>query len=255
MEKAKHLLKASLDAGRDLLCPAELRTASTDVVADQAAATTGPEQRPHGAHVPIRSISADEREAIARHLLALDADDRYLRFGYAASDEQIRNYVNQLDFRRDEIFGITNRKLELIAMAHLAFGVDPQCSSRAEFGVSVQAHARGRGYGTQLFERAVTHARNQGVGTLFIHALSQNTVMLGIARKAGAVVERDGSESEAWLSLPAATLDSRVTELVEHRIAEADFTVKSGAKRVHDLIDGLQDVRRVVRDVRQTIGR
>ena len=249
MEQAKNFLKSSLDAGRELLCPAVARP---DVPAVEAAQRS---HLPHLSTVPIRSIGTNERESIARHLLALDEDDRYLRFGYAASDEQIRQYVDGLNFSRDEIFGITNRKLELIAVAHLAFDVDPKCSSRAEFGVSVQAHARGRGYGTQLFARAVTHARNQGVVTLFIHALSENTVMLGIARKAGAVVERDGSESEAWLSLPSATLDSHVTELVEHQYAEADFTMKSGAKRVHDLIDGLQDMGRVVREVRQTIGR
>jgi hypothetical protein len=55
------------------------------------------------------------------HLLALPPPDRYLRFGYAASDEQIGRYVDQLNFERDELFGIFNRKLELIAMAHLAF--------------------------------------------------------------------------------------------------------------------------------------
>ena len=45
------------------------------------------------------------------------------------------------------------------------------------------------------------HARNRGVQTLFIHALSENTAMLRIARNAGATVERDGPESEAWLRL------------------------------------------------------
>ena len=55
------------------------------------------------------------------HLLALEPADRYLRFGYAASDDQIRRYAEQLNFERDDIFGIYNRRLELIAMAHLAY--------------------------------------------------------------------------------------------------------------------------------------
>ena len=57
--------------------------------------------------------------------------DRYLRFGYAATDEQIERYVDGLDFERDEIFGIYNRRLELIAMAHLAFAPATRRSSRA----------------------------------------------------------------------------------------------------------------------------
>jgi hypothetical protein len=36
--------------------------------------------------------------------------DRYLRFGYPANDEQIRRYVDQLNFDRDELFGIFNRR-------------------------------------------------------------------------------------------------------------------------------------------------
>src|SRR6476620_10512063 len=136
--------------------------------------------------VPIRSLGPAHRARIATHLLALDADDRYLRFGYTATDEQIGRYVEDLDFDRDDIFGIYNRKLELIAMAHLAFSRDPNANRCAEFGVSVLAKGRGRGYGSRLFERAVMHARNEGVDLLFIHALSENTVMLKIARHAGA---------------------------------------------------------------------
>jgi hypothetical protein len=62
-------------------------------------------------------------------LLKLEPADRYLRFGYAANDEQIRRYAEQLDFSRDEIFGIYNRRLELIAMAHLAFSEHPSTSN------------------------------------------------------------------------------------------------------------------------------
>jgi RimJ/RimL family protein N-acetyltransferase len=154
--------------------------------------------------VPIRSIGPSHRERIATHLLALNEHDRYLRFGYSATDEQVQRYVEGLDFERDDIFGIYNRKLELIAMAHLAFAVDPEHLGCAEFGVSVLEKSRGRGYGARLFERACIHARNEGVELLFIHALSENTAMIKIARSAGATVERLGSETDAHLRLPPA---------------------------------------------------
>lgn len=201
--------------------------------------------------VPIRSMGADQGGRIAAHLLALDPQDRYLRFGYAANDEQIRRYVDGLDFERDEIFGIYNRQLSLIAMAHMAFSTDPHLKSCAEFGVSVLAHARGRGYGTRLFERAVKHARNEGVDTMFIHALSENTAMLHIASRAGARIERDGSESEAFLGLPPADLDSRVTEIVEEHIAQTDYRLKVQAKQFRDWLALVQEVRRGVRDARE----
>ena len=193
--------------------------------------------------VPIRSLGANHRERIATHLTRLESRDRYLRFGYAANDEQIRRYTNGLNFERDEIFGIYNRKLELIAMAHLAYPAEKTCASCAEFGVSVLPTARGRGFGARLFERAAMHARNDGVSQMFIHALSENTTMLRIARRAGATVQRHGAEAEAHLILPAATLDSQMTEVVHEQWALADYRMKSQSQRFWKIIADLQFVR------------
>jgi GNAT superfamily N-acetyltransferase len=194
--------------------------------------------------VPIRSLGANHRERIAVHLLALESHDRYLRFGFPANDEQIKRYADSLDFERDEIFGIYNRRLDLIAMAHLAFSADSSLDACAEFGVSVSTTARGRGYGGRLFDRAAMHARNEGVSLMFIHALSENNVMLKIARNAGAVVERDGSESEAHLRLLPATLDTRLTELVAEQLAQADYRVKVQVKQFWDVLSSVQSSRR-----------
>jgi len=201
--------------------------------------------------VPIRSIGPGHLDRITAHLLALGPRDRYLRFGYSANDEQVRRYVAGLNFERDEIFGIYNRKLQLIAMGHLAFSTDPELQSCAEFGVSVLGHARGRGYGARLFDRAVMHSRNEGVQMMFIHALSENTAMLNIARKAGATVERDGSESEAYLKVQPADLDSRMSEMLDEQIAQADYRLKVQAKKFWDFLALLQEVRQGVRDSRR----
>jgi RimJ/RimL family protein N-acetyltransferase len=209
----------------------------------------------HGSrHAPwvasIRALGPRHRERIARHLRALDERDRYLRFGYIANDEQIQRYVDGLNFERDDIFGIYNRKLELIAMAHLAHSFDRSLDACAEFGVSVLKKARGRGYGTQLFERAVKHARNEGVHLMFIHALSENTAMLKIARHAGATIEHDGPDSEAYLRLPPATFDTRVSEMIEEQIAQTDYRLKVQAKQFWDFLRSLQEIRRGVQDAR-----
>ncbi len=176
--------------------------------------------------------------------MALDEYDRYLRFGFAANDEQIKRYTDSLNFERDEVFGIYNRRLELIAMAHLAFTADDNLSACAEFGVSVLKTARGRGYGARLFDRAATHARNEGVSRMFIHALSENAAMLKIARNAGAIVVRDGSESEAHLHLPPATIDTRLNELVAEQVAQTDYRIRAQVKQFWDLMAGMQMDRR-----------
>ena len=233
MLDATNLIKASLEAGFDLLRPPH-----------EGAEDDFSSRRTPPLLVPIRSLGANHRERIAQHLLSLEPHDRYLRFGYAAQDQQIQRYAEGLDFERDEIFGIYNRKLELIAMAHLAFAKDEQLRSCAEFGVSVLPSARGKGYGARLFERAAMHAANEGVSMMFIHALSENIAMLKIARNAGAKVERDGSETEAYLQLPASTLDSKVTEIIEEQVAQADYRLKAQAKQFWSFLAQVQAVRR-----------
>jgi GNAT superfamily N-acetyltransferase len=184
--------------------------------------------------VPIRSLGQNHRARIALHLKALDAHDRHFRFGFNANDEQIDHYVEGIDFERDEVFGIYNRRLQLIAVAHLAFSSDERLNACAEFGVSVLAQARGRGFGKRLFERALIHARNEGVQMMFLHVLSENAVMLSIARHAGAKVVRDGAESEAHLRLQPATLNTQVQELVEEHLAQANYQIKVQSKQFRD---------------------
>jgi GNAT superfamily N-acetyltransferase len=204
---------------------------------------------PKWAWVPIRSLGPRQRSRIAAHLLDLNETDRYLRFGYPATDAQLNKYVDLLDFERDEIFGIFNRRLELIAMAHLAYAASTAVTptkdklAMAEFGVSVLSKARGRGYGARLFDHATLHARNRNVETLFIHALSENVATLRIARQAGALVERDGSESEAWLKLPPDTIATQLEAAVEEQAAELDYQFKVQAHRVHELFDVMADLK------------
>lgn len=260
MTQAKQLIAATLEAPVEFWrghAHVREKTADPDVGRNEQAFPEADEKAlkveglPSSAEpgfVPIRSLNSRHRRRIADHLLALPAHDRYLRFGYAATNEQVQKYVDGLDFRRDEIYGIFNRRLALIAMAHLAFTSDPKCSSCAEFGVSVSSDARGKGLGTRLFERAILHARAQEVDMIFIHALSENAAMLKIARKAGAVVENYGGEVEAHLRLPAQDFGDRVETAVkdamEDGLGEVDFRLKLRALQFWELLASLQDIRK-----------
>lgn len=209
-------------------------------------ATTPPPDKPVlWGWVPIRSLAPRHRERITAHLLALREQDRYLRFGYPATDAQLSKYVDMLDFEHDEVFGIFNRRLDLIAMAHLAHPVQrsDERTPVSEFGVSVVPTARGRGFGRRLFEHATLHARNRGVHSLLIHALSENTAMLRIARNAGAVIERDGPDAQALLRLPADSIGSHVGELVEQKAAELDYQLKLRGRQVARVLSALGEVK------------
>ena len=207
-------------------------------------------RKTEGVLIPIAPLSPEHLPQISAHLLALSEHDRYLRFGYTATDEHIQRYIETLNFDRDEIYGIFNSDLEIIAMAHLALMKDPGREFSSEFGVSVAAHTRGRGYGARLFERAVIHARNEKVYQMYIHALSENAPMIRIARKGGAKIERDGSETEAFLRLPKRDFDSRVTEFVADQYAKTNYSIKEDAKRFWNFLAKVQEIREGVRDAR-----
>jgi hypothetical protein len=85
---------------------------------------------------------------------------------------------------------------------------------------------------------------------LFIHALSENSAMLRIAISAGARVERDGSESEAYLELSAANLDSQLTQILNEKMSEMDYQVKAKAKQFRGILAVLQEIRQGVREAR-----
>ncbi len=184
--------------------------------------------------VRIASLRAVDREQIEMHLLSLLERDRYFRFGFHATDEQIKKYVNGLNFERDHLFGIYNRQAALVAVAHVAHTIEPDqtpfsfglgMSHSAEFGVSVLPAHRSKGYGGRLFGRALTHARNQGVSEFHIQALTENSRMLSIAKKYGATLVNFGSETEAHLVLPEADLDSRMSELVAEHFGNVDYAI------------------------------
>ena len=182
--------------------------------------------------LPVRTLAEHHRGRVLDHLLTLGDQDRHLRFGHVASDEQIGRYVAQLDFGRDEIFGVFDDRLTLVAMAHLAFDGD---GGLAEFGVSVFPHLRGRGIGARLFSHAVTHARNRGAHSMAIHIARENTAMLSIVRRAGAHISFDGPDAVAQLGLPADTLGSQIEAIVERKAADIDYRIKLQVLRLDRL--------------------
>lgn len=186
----------------------------------------------------VKELSSRSRRHLLRHFLALGESDRLLRFGSKLSDEMVERYVQNIDFARDTVFGVYDRRLRLLGVGHLAFA--PRESSRvsgatikpvvAEFGVSVAAAARGLGVGTKLFMRASMRCRNADVDTLYMHCLSSNKVMMHIARKAGMEIHRDYGEADAYLKIKPASSATVFQEAVEEQVAMLDYIVKANLK-------------------------
>ena len=180
---------------------------------------------------PINELRESERSLFSGHLIELATEDRYLRFGSPLSDSAIEAYVAGIDFRGNTVYGVFDDSLKLVAAGHFApipanNSSDEHGHPSAEFGLSVNAVARGKGLGTALFLRAASHARNLGIETLFMHCLTQNKPMMRIAKKAGMDIHHTSGEADAYLSLEPGDAASVFEEAVQRRIAVFDFAVK-----------------------------
>ena len=172
--------------------------------------------------IPVQRLRANAGSAYLEHLLALPAEDIRLRFGSAESPDTITAYVRNIDFDRDEVFGVYGAGLVLVGGAHLALAGD-----QAELGVSVLPGQRGKGIGSALFARAAEHARNRSVRDMFMHCLAQNTAMIHIARRANMDVVIESGDADAHVALPPADLSSLGSEILADRVALYDFALKA----------------------------
>ena len=175
-----------------------------------------------------------DRPALERHLLALAAADRRLRFGIPSSDTTIRGYVGGIDFDRDALFGAFDENLRLLGAAHLA-----RAPGHAELGVSVLAGHRNCGLGGALLGRALLHARNWGAHALFMHCLKENAAMTHLARKQGMLVVTEAGEADAWLELPRPDAAAFFGEAFEQRVGLLDFAFKAQLAHTRRLLDAL----------------
>jgi len=181
--------------------------------------------------VLVRELSSADRERLLTHFLALDEDDRLLRFGQLVPDHVIENYVRNINFTNDTVFGVFDGALELIGVGHLAYLPAEGDKRTAEFGVSVLESARGRGIGSKLFERAAMRSRNTHVSVLYMHCLSRNSTMMHIAKKSGMKIEYAYGEADAYLSLAPADQTSIVAEMLQEQAAVFDYAIKRQAHR------------------------
>jgi GNAT superfamily N-acetyltransferase len=177
-----------------------------------------------------KSLNAANRGALTAHLLALSHEDRRLRFGGAASDASIGEYVARIDFDRDAVFGFFADDLSLGGAAHVALA-----DGVAELGVSVLAAYRRRGIGSALFRRASDFARNHFIRTLFVHCLTENAAMMHIAHKSGMKIVPGGGEADAHLELPPLDGGTIGTEFLQERLARFDYNLKAHVLAWHRL--------------------
>jgi GNAT superfamily N-acetyltransferase len=140
------------------------------------------ESVPH-THV-VRRLYRPDLPLFRDHLVRLDSDTRYNRFGLHVSDEYLGNYA-ELCFAPGSItYGYFEDGLIRGASELRMFASKEQAYQKdAEAAFSVEKPWRRRGIGADLMSHIVLAARNRSIGKLTIFCLRQNQAMLRLAKK------------------------------------------------------------------------
>lgn len=147
----------------------------------------------------LTRLDASYRDQIRTHLLGLEPDARYMRFGNLASDDFICRYVDRIDMRRDLVLGWVYDLGQLLAVVHLAHVADDV----TEFSISVVESLRGAGHGQQLTHEALRIARETGYDTAYLQFLKANRPMSAIIDHFASTRKVDGTECMVDVPLPA----------------------------------------------------
>jgi GNAT superfamily N-acetyltransferase len=156
----------------------------------------------------------------------LDADSRYLRFGYAVSDTVIDTVCDRIEQQplKHKIFVIENDDCEVIAAGHISLVDNP-----VELAFSVLKEYQGQGMGSALMKRCIEWCQNRSIKTGCMVCLSHNKAVKAMAKKHGVLIEASG-EIEAQLTIPSLNPGSVIKEIAEDNIAMFDHMGKAQRK-------------------------
>lgn len=173
----------------------------------------------------VRKLSLLDKNRIIDNLVALQGEDRRLRFGALCTDDYIKEYVTKSFEQESKWFGVDHINGHLVATCHVAIFND-----EAELGCCVDEEYRGEGLAQQMFDRAVTWLRTKNISNVFMHCLTENAAMRHIARKNDMTVVSGYGDSDANVEIEPPTPVTFIEDSYMDRIAMYDMYYKNTYK-------------------------
>jgi GNAT superfamily N-acetyltransferase len=163
-----------------------------------------------------------EYDRYRKHLLALDIDSRYLRFGYHIADETINTLCNTFEenFHRHRVFVIEDDNLDVVGAGHISLEGRP-----IELAFSVLKSYQGKGMGHSLMSRVVEWCQNRGIKAGCMVCLKHNAAIKKLAARQGILINH-GGEILADIQIPDANAASLIHEAVDNGISKLDHLGK-----------------------------
>ena len=175
----------------------------------------------------IYKLPANEFYRYRTHLLSLDEETRYLRFGFFIKNETINELSSrwELNPHKHKVFVIENDNLEVVAVAHISLEEEP-----AELAFSVFKEYQGQGMGDALMARAIEYCQNRKIKHGCMVCLSHNDKIKSLARKHNVLVTSSDGDSQGSIHIPDPTPVTYWKEYVQDNVAKLDHLGKTQRK-------------------------
>lgn len=179
----------------------------------------------------VYRLRPEEYHRYRTHLLALDENSRYTRFGFMIRDETINQLCNKFESnpKDHKIFVIEDEDLKVIAAGHISLE-----GGETELAFSVLKEYRKQGMGSSLMSRCIEWCQNRNIKGGCMVCLSTNLAIKKLASKHGVLIN-EGGETLANITIPDPTPSSVIHEVVDSNMARVDHLSKVQRKFVKSL--------------------
>jgi GNAT superfamily N-acetyltransferase len=167
----------------------------------------------------VRRLYRPDLPAFRAHLIRLDPETRYDRFGLQVSDDYLAQYAELCFAHSGIVYGWFEDGV-IRGAAELRIYQAPDAKTRrdGEAAFSVERRWRRRGIGTELMGHVVLAARNRSIRTLTVFCLRHNKAMQALARKFEADLAFDLTDVTGHLTSRAPDAFSLWREAVDNAL-------------------------------------
>jgi GNAT superfamily N-acetyltransferase len=171
---------------------------------------------------PVYRLPPSQYDRYQQHLLSLDEQSKYTRFGFFIKDDSLIELCDKFKSNpgQHKIFVIEDQNLRVIAAGHIALE-----NNQTELAFSVLKEYRCQGLGSSLMERCIKWCQNRGIRTGCMVCLSTNIAIKKLASKHGVLIN-DHGETTAEIRIPESNTSSVLHEVFNSSLARVDHMGK-----------------------------
>lgn len=170
----------------------------------------------------VYRLQPHEYSKYQHHLLKLDPESKFMRFGYHITDDAIIQLCAgfQSKSTQHKLFVIENDDLEVVAVGHISLEGD-----ETELAFSVLKEHQNKGMGSALMKRCIEWCQNRGIKAGCMVCLTHNTAIKHLATQHGILIT-EGGETLADIKIPEASAASVMHEVMDSNLAQFDHLGK-----------------------------